>query len=100
MESGLVEGQLVHRCPQVQHVPLGAAVGMETLEDVLAEVRREGRLWVVRLAVDRAGPASLLATAAQVVEQAQVSQDLFHGDLLAEEREVDLGTSRAVRGRL
>ena len=36
MEGGLVERQLVQRRPQVQYVPLSAAVGLETLEDVLA----------------------------------------------------------------
>src|SRR6266849_5072350 len=97
MESSLVERQLVHRRPQVQHVALSAAVGMEALEDVLAEVRREGWLGVAGLAVDRAGTTALQAPAAQGVEASQVPQDLLHGDLLAEEREVDLGTSGTVR---
>ena len=39
----------MHRRPQVQHVALSAAVGVEALEDVLAEVRREGRLGVAEL---------------------------------------------------
>ena len=70
---------------------------METLEDVLAQVGREGRLRVARLAVDRAGTAALQAATAEPVEQPQVAQDLLHADLLAEEREVDLGPSGAVR---
>ena len=69
MQSGLVERQLVHRRPQVQDVALGAAVGVEALEDVLAEVGRKGRLRVVGLAVERTGSAALQAAAAQVVEQ-------------------------------
>ena len=98
MEGGFVEGQLMQRRPQVQHVALGAAVGVEALEHVLAEVRREGRLRVLRLTVERARPAALQAAAAQAVASSQVPQDLFHGDLLAEEGEVDLGTSGAVGG--
>jgi hypothetical protein len=90
VESGLVERQMMHRRPQIQHVPLSAAVSVETLEDVLAQVGREGWLCVAGLAMDRAGTA-------QTIEQSQVAQDLLHADLLAEEREVDLGPSGAVR---
>ena len=60
---------------------VGVAVGVETLEDVLAEVRREGGLRVGTLAMQGARPAALLAAAAQLVEQSQVSQHLFQTDL-------------------
>src|SRR6516165_679279 len=71
VQGRLVEWQLVHRRPQIQHVALGAAVGLEALENVLAQVRREGRLGVARLAVDWAGATPLQTAAAQTVEQSQ-----------------------------
>ena len=36
MEGGFVEGQTVRRRPQIEHIPMGAAVGVETLKNVLA----------------------------------------------------------------
>ena len=68
LQGGLVERQLVYRRPQVQHVALSTAVGVEALEDVLAQMGREGRLRVAGLAVNRARPAALQAAAAQAVE--------------------------------
>ena len=49
-----------------------------------------------RAAVDRARPTALLAAAVRTVEQPQVTQHLFHGDLLAQEGEVHLGPSGAL----
>ena len=69
MQSSLVQRQLVDGRPEVQGIALGAALGVEALEDVLAQMRREGRLRVVRAAVDWTGPAALQAAAAQLVEQ-------------------------------
>src|SRR5208282_1970062 len=89
----------MHRRPQVQDVALRPAVGVEALEDVLTQVSREGWLGVAGLAVDRARTPALQAAAAQAVEHSQLAQDLFHGELLAEEGEVDLGP-RAAWGRL
>lgn len=99
VERGLVQRQLMHRCPQAQDVALGTAGRVETLENVLAPVGRKGRRRVVGLSVDRARPAALQATAAELVEQPQVTQDLCHADLLAEEGEVHLGTSGTVGQR-
>jgi hypothetical protein len=96
MQSCFVQGQLVHRGPQVQGIALGAALGVEALEGVLAQMRRERRLGIIRAAVERTGPAALQAAAAQLVEQAQLTQDLLHADLLAEEREVHFGPSGPV----
>ena len=48
-----------------------------------AAVGREGRLRVVRLAVERAGAAALPTATAQGVEQSQVLQNLLHRDLRA-----------------
>jgi hypothetical protein len=56
MQSCLVQRQLVDRRPEVQGVALGAALGVEALEDVLAQMCREGRLRVVRAAVDWTAP--------------------------------------------
>ena len=72
MQSRFVQRQLVDGRPEVQDVALSAAIGVEALEDVLAQMGREGRLRVVRAAVERAGPAALQAAAAQVVEQSQM----------------------------
>ena len=69
MQGRVVERQLVYRRPQVEHVALSMAVGVEALEDVLAQMGREGRLCVADLGVNRAGTAALQATAAQRVEE-------------------------------
>ena len=69
MQGGLVQRHLVDRRPQVQHVALGTAVGVEALEDVLAQMGREGRLRVAGRGVNRAGTAALLAPAAQRVQE-------------------------------
>jgi len=99
LQRRLVQRQFVEGCPQVQDVALGAAVRVEALEEVLAQVGRKGRLPVVGLPVERARPAALQATAAALVEQPQVAQDLFQGDLLPEEGKVHLGTSGTVGRR-
>ena len=39
MQCGLVERQVVQCRPEVEHVALGAAAGVEALEDMLAQVR-------------------------------------------------------------
>jgi hypothetical protein len=97
MHGGLVQRQVVQGRPQVQDVAVGGAVRVKALEDVLAQVSRKSRLPVVGLAVDRARPAALEATATELVEQPEVAQDLFQGDLLPQEGEVHLGTSGTVR---
>ena len=47
---------------------------------------------IVGRAMQRARATALLAAAAKLAEHAQVLQDLLHGYLLAQEREVHLGT--------
>ena len=44
VESSFVRGQVMDGGPQVEHVALSPAVGVKTLEDVFAEVSREGAL--------------------------------------------------------
>jgi hypothetical protein len=63
--------------PRVEDVALEGAV---CLADVFAQVDGEASLAVCGLAMDRARAASLLAAAAQLLEQAQVTQHLFHGE--------------------
>ena len=70
---------------------MSATVGVETLKNVLAQMGGEGWLRISCRAVDRARAAALLGTAAQVVEYAQVLQDLLQCDLLPQKCEVDLG---------
>ena len=57
--------------PQVDHVPLPAAAGLEALEDVLTQVDAEGAAPRVA-AVEGTGPAPLQAAAAQPCAQTQV----------------------------
>ena len=63
MQGGFVEREPMHSRPQIQHVALSAAFGLEALEDVLAQVRRERALRIGRLRVDRARAAALLTAA-------------------------------------
>lgn len=92
MESGFIERQMMHGGPQVEHVALSVAVGVETLKNVLAEMGGEGALRVVRLTVNGTATTALQAAAAQVVEQSQVFENLLHRYLLTEESKVHLGT--------
>ena len=39
MEGGFVERHTVHRRPEIEHISVGAAVGVETLKNVLAQMR-------------------------------------------------------------
>ena len=67
VQGGLVERQMVDGGPEVEHIALSSAIGVEAVEDVPAQVCREGGLRVAGLAVDRTRPATLQAAAAQVV---------------------------------
>ena len=91
LEGRFVEGPAGDRGPEIEDGDVGAAVGVEALEDVLAQMGGEGALGIVGRAVDRAGAAPLLATAAQAAEQSQVFEDLLHGDLLTQESEINFG---------
>lgn len=65
------------------------AVGVKTLEDILAEMGRESTFAVGGSCMHRAGAAPLLTAAVQLVEQAQMAQYLFESDLLTEKGIVD-----------
>src|SRR6266446_4672949 len=69
LKSSVVERQVVQRRPEIQDVAVSAAVGMEALKDVFAQMGGEGTRGVVRPAVDRARTAALLAAATQVAKQ-------------------------------
>src|SRR5437016_2139953 len=99
MEGGFVERHVVHGSPQVEHIAVGTAIGVEALKDVLAQMGGEGSLGVVRLAVDRAGATALLATPTQVAKQTEVFEHLGHADVLTEEGKVHLGARARLRRR-
>ena len=77
-------------CPQVEDVALSSTLCMEALEDVLAQVGREGVLPIGGLTVDGAETAALQTTGAEVAEYPQALQNLLHGHLFSEEGEVNL----------
>src|SRR3954452_6511002 len=87
------------RSPEIEHISLERTIRLEALEDVLAEMDREGALGGGGLAVYRARATTLLAMPAQLREQAQMPNDLFHAHLFAQECEVHLGTRSAFRLR-
>ena len=92
MQGCVVQRQVMHGSPQVEHVAVSAAAGVEALENVLAQIGRERGLRIARIAVDGARSAALAATATQLAEQSQMLKHLLHGHLLAQEGEVYLGT--------
>ncbi|GEM_PF-6339515 len=63
--GGVVQGQLLNGGPQVQDIAVGAALRLETLEDVFAQLDGAGRLVRGRvgrrLAMDGTGSAALLS---------------------------------------
>ena len=85
MQGSLIERQAVQRGPEVQSIPVHGAVGLEALKDVLAEMDREGVLAIGGMAVDGTRSTSLLAAAVQLLEEAEMAQQLFEGDLTAQE---------------
>jgi hypothetical protein len=93
MQSRFVERQAVDGGPEIQDVTLGRTICLETLANVVTEVNRKGALAIRRLAMHGTGAAALLTAAAEWLEEAQVAQQLLHGDLLAHEGKVDLGPS-------
>src|SRR5258708_5154861 len=76
----------MQRGPEVENVALRGAVGLEALEDVLAEVDGEGVVAIGGVTVYRTGTTSLLAAAVQLVKQIEVAQHLFEGELAAQRR--------------
>ncbi len=43
MQGGVVQRQVMHGSPKVEHVAVSAATGVEALENVLAQIGRERR---------------------------------------------------------
>ena len=79
MQRRRVQGQPVVRSPQVQHVPLRCTSRVETTEDVLLQIDREGSAALVRRFVQWAGAAQLRRRARAVpelVQHTEVLQDL------------------------
>lgn len=97
MTGGFVRGKPVDGTPEIEDVASGCARRMETLENVLAQVNGKRAVFGTLGAVDRTGPAALLAPATQAAEVAQVAQHLFHRDLAAQMGEVDRGGRRLAR---
>src|SRR6266853_419390 len=89
----------MQRGPEVENVALRSTVGLEALEDVLAEVDGERVVAIRGVTVDRTRTTTLLAAAVQLVEQAEVVQHLFEGDLAAQERVVHARACRSRWGR-
>jgi hypothetical protein len=74
-QGGVVKRQAMQRGPEVEDVALSSAVGLEALEDVLAEVDGEGVLAIGGVPMDRTGTAALLAAAVQLRERAGKSAE-------------------------
>jgi hypothetical protein len=75
VEGGVTQGQAADASPEVAHVSLLAAGGVEAVEDVLFQVNAESAAAAVA-AVDRARAAALRSAAAQA--QADVIGDPSH----------------------
>src|SRR5271156_573309 len=91
VQGGVVERQTMDGRPEVQHVPLDPAIGVEALKGVLPQMDGEGSLRVSGLAVDGARTTALVAAAAQLRHQTEVLEHLFHSHLLTQECIVHLG---------
>ena len=91
VEGCLVQGQPAKGCPQFQHIAVDGALRLETLEDLFAQMHRKSWLALPGLAMHGATAAPLQTTTAELLEKAQVAQHLFHGHLLTQEGEINLG---------
>jgi hypothetical protein len=63
VEGGVVQRQSMDGRPEVQHVPLDPAIGVEALKGVLPQMDGEGSLRVSGLAVHGARTTALVAAA-------------------------------------
>ena len=86
--------------PKIQDVALGLALGMEAAVDTTIQVDRERTMApaIVGL-VDGARPSFLSAEAAISFRVSQSRQDIAHGDLAAQTREVDSRIRGACDGK-
>ena len=72
MEGGFVEGQVMDGGPEIEDVAVGATLRVEALKDIPAQMQRKGSLSDGGWAVEGTASATLLASATQLVEQAEV----------------------------
>jgi hypothetical protein len=102
VHGGVIQRLAMQRGPEVEYIALGSAVCLEALENILAEVDGERVLAIRGVTVNRTRAPPLLAAAVQRIEQAEVAQHLFEGDLAAQERVVHARAcgSRCGRGRI
>src|SRR5262245_37219728 len=80
VEGGFAQTQLMQCGPQVDHVALALAVGIEALELVQHQVHAEGSAPAIAT-MDRAGAASLRAWPLEPRRQPQVIEQARHGQL-------------------
>src|SRR5580700_4182927 len=85
VQGGVVQRQAMQRGPEVENIAMHGAVCLEALKDVFAEMGGERVLAVGGVAVYGTRPTSLLAAAVQLLEEAEMAQHLFEGDLAAQE---------------
>src|SRR5439155_17257033 len=97
MQRGLVERQAMNGRPEIQDIAVHGAIRLEALKDVLSQMNRERSLAILGLSVHRARSTPLRATAAQVLEQTEVFEDLLQADLLTHEGEVHTGPGHCHR---
>jgi hypothetical protein len=98
VEGGILVGQASHGGPEVEDVSGSVARGVEALEDPFLGVDGETAIVASIVVMDGAEAAELRGRTAEVVPRAQVPEDLFHGDLLAQRPEVDPARRRAGAG--
>ena len=96
VQRGFVERQSVVGCPEVQSVSLTLASGVKAVKGILAQVDGQRTLPAVTI-MEGTATTQLRCPAAQIIEQAQVSEYLLQGDLLAKESEINLGVRRRRR---
>ncbi len=81
--------------PQIQDVPLQAAIRLETLKYVPTKMDGERSLRGLGVTVHRTATAALLPAAAHAGPDAQMLEYLPHRHLVAQVCEIDLGSSRS-----
>jgi hypothetical protein len=87
--SAFVGCEVMDRTPKVQYVAGCSAGRVETLEDVLVQVNREGPSSSALGCMNWTGATTLRSVASQTIEVAQVTQYLLHGDLATNVRKVN-----------
>ena len=98
IQSSFVKGKMAVRSPEIKRVALGLAISMEAVEGVLAQVHRQGMTAPVAF-VEGAATTELRRSALERLEQTQVTQHLFQGDLGTQQGKIDVRTKRCSVGR-